>query len=82
MNRVLEEGETAEPRQEGDLWIIPVIEEELVVLKRQVVKEEIRVTKRRVTREETVREEVRGEDIKVETAGELDYLNNESSQQA
>src|SRR5947209_6074390 len=58
VNRVLREGETAEPRQEGDLWIIPVVKEEMVVLKRQVVKEEIRVTKRRATREETIREEV------------------------
>jgi uncharacterized protein (TIGR02271 family) len=80
VNRELGEGETAGPRQDGDVWVIPVVREELVVLKRRVVTEEIRVTKHRATREETIREEVRREDLKVETAGDLNYLDNEGPQ--
>src|SRR5690349_993588 len=34
VGRVLADGEAAPPRQEGDTLIIPIVEEELVVLKR------------------------------------------------
>jgi uncharacterized protein (TIGR02271 family) len=36
-----------EPRQEGDDWIIPILEEVLVVEKRLMVKEELRISKHR-----------------------------------
>jgi len=72
VNRVLGQGETAEPRQEGDTLIIPVVEEELVVMKRLVVREEVHVTKRRATRREEVSEQVRSEQVRVETAGQVE----------
>src|SRR5690242_9652261 len=47
IGRVLGEGESAAPRQEGTTLIIPMIEEEIVVLKRRVIREELRITKQR-----------------------------------
>jgi uncharacterized protein (TIGR02271 family) len=44
-------------REEGDVLIVPVVEEQLVVRTRLILKEELRVTRRR--REETFREPVR-----------------------
>jgi uncharacterized protein (TIGR02271 family) len=79
VNRVLEDGESAEPYQDGEVWVIPVVHEELVVLKRRLVAEEIRVTRRRATREKTVRGEVRREEITIDTTGDLNYRNSEGS---
>jgi stress response protein YsnF len=56
-----------EPRQEGDTWIIPVIEEVLVVEKRLVVKEEIRLTRHRVTSQIPVSDTVRRQVVEIET---------------
>lgn len=44
--------EVPEPRQEGELLIVPVVEEELVVTKRLVLKEEIHIRKRVTQRTE------------------------------
>lgn len=51
------------PRQEGDVWIVPVLEEVLVVEKRLMLKEELHIRRRRV--EETARERVT---LRTETA--------------
>jgi uncharacterized protein (TIGR02271 family) len=60
--------ETApEPRQEGDTWIIPVIEEQLVLQKRLIVKEEIRLTRRRVTEPVPVSDTIRRHVVDIET---------------
>ncbi|MCW8085222.1 DUF2382 domain-containing protein [Sabulicella glaciei] len=58
VNRTLEAGEAAPmPRQEADgSWVIPVLEEVLVVERRLVVREEIRL--QRHTTEEEIREVV------------------------
>jgi uncharacterized protein (TIGR02271 family) len=71
VNRVLAEGESAEQRQEGDVLIIPVVDEELVVLKRLVVREEVRITRRRHERREEVTETVRKEELTVEPKGNV-----------
>jgi uncharacterized protein (TIGR02271 family) len=81
VNRVLGEGEEARPWQEGDTMVIPVVEEELVVLKRRVVREEIRVSKRVASRQERVREQVRSEQIHVEPEGDLAFLDNRDPRQ-
>ena len=44
-------------REEGDVLIVPVLEEQLVIQTRLILKEELRITRRR--REETFREPVR-----------------------
>lgn len=58
VNRTLAEGEEApRPREEADgSWVIPVVEEVLVVERRLVLKEEIRLVRR--TGHEEVREVV------------------------
>lgn len=62
VNRFVEKA--PDVRQEGDITIIPVMEE--VVVKRLILKEELHVTKRKkeVVHEETVR--IRKEDVKIE----------------
>jgi len=54
VGRVLADGETAEPRQEGDVYIVPVIREEVVMTKRRILDHELRVTKRAVATMQTV----------------------------
>jgi len=71
VNRVLADGESVTPWQEDDTLVIPVVEEELVVLKRRVVREEIRVTKQRLARQQEVSETLRSERISIETSGNL-----------
>jgi len=82
VNRMLAEGERAEPRQEGDTLIVPVVEEEIVVTKRLVVREELHVTKRRLSRQREVTGEVRREHLDVETTGKLEALQDSTSTQA
>jgi uncharacterized protein (TIGR02271 family) len=53
-------------RTEGDVTIVPVVEEIVVVEKRFVLREEIRLTKRRTTRSVPVRSEARREVVTVE----------------
>lgn len=48
--------ETPAVRQEGDLTIIPVVEEEIVVRKRLILREELHIRRRRL--EDTVTEDV------------------------
>jgi uncharacterized protein (TIGR02271 family) len=77
VNRVLAEGERAEQRQEGDVIIIPVVEEELVVLKRQVVREELRITRHRRVRHENVTDTIRREQLTLEPSGDLHAKNDD-----
>lgn len=58
----------AEPHMDGDWFVVPVMEEMLVVQKRLVLKEEIRIKKRQVTEEYEVREQLRRERVEVEDA--------------
>jgi len=44
VNRILADGNAPQPRYEGEVLILPVLEEVLVVEKRLVLREEIRVT--------------------------------------
>ena len=62
-----EVSEAPAPWQDGDTYVIPVVEEILVVEKRLVLKEELRIRTRRSEKaaQETVR--LRSEEIEVET---------------
>jgi len=53
-------------RQEGDLLIIPVLEEVVVMEKRLMVKEELRITKRRIEEPASQRVLLRREEVVVE----------------
>lgn len=54
-----------EPRREGDVLILPILEEELVVTKRLVLKEEVRIIPRTERRTEQVTASVRSEEALV-----------------
>src|SRR5665811_418575 len=54
-----------EARYEGDVLIVPVIEEVIVVEKRLKLVEEVRITTRRVTGEQVVHDELRREVVEV-----------------
>jgi uncharacterized protein (TIGR02271 family) len=59
--RPLAEGAGLEPRQEGDTWFIPIVEEELVIQKRLVAREELVIRKRQVVEEQVIEETLRRE---------------------
>jgi uncharacterized protein (TIGR02271 family) len=69
VERVLAEGETAAPRQEGNALIIPVVQEEVVVIKRRVIREELRITKRLVGEQQEITDTVRHEKLALDTTG-------------
>jgi uncharacterized protein (TIGR02271 family) len=75
VNRVLGDNERAEPRQEGDTLVVPVVEEELVVTKRMVVREEVRITKRQVTTQHTASDTLKREELVIDTSGDLTATN-------
>lgn len=79
VNRALAEGEQAVPRQEGDTYIVPIVEEEIVVTKRLVVREELRITKRRMARHEKLSGTVRAERVNIETTGSIKPVGQEGS---
>ena len=58
--------EPASVRYEGDIMIIPVMEEVPVVEKRLRLKEELRVTKRQITTQRTEAVRLRTEEVQVE----------------
>lgn len=60
------EGEAARPEIGEDEIVVPIVEEEVVVEKRQVVKEELRIRKEVVEEAEVVEEDVRREEIEVD----------------
>jgi uncharacterized protein (TIGR02271 family) len=68
VERVPVEGEASEADIGDDEISVPVVEEEVVVEKRPVIKEEVRIRKDVVTDEEVVEEDVRKEEVDVEDA--------------
>lgn len=59
--RPLPPGAGLEPRQEGDTWFVPIVEEELVIQKRLVAREELVIRKRQVMEEQVIEETLRRE---------------------
>lgn len=66
INRPLDAPVTS--RTEGEVLVIPVMEEVLVVQKRLMLKEELRISRRQVVEDQVVRETVRHERLVVEDA--------------
>ena len=58
-----------EARQEGETWVLPLVEEVLVVEKRLMLKEEVRVTRRQIEERRPQRVTLRTEDAEVERVG-------------
>ena len=67
VNRVVDG--PVEVRHEGDVMIVPVLEEVLVTEKRLVLKEELRITRRRVEARDPQRVTLRSEEVSVEHFG-------------
>jgi uncharacterized protein (TIGR02271 family) len=80
VERVPVEGEAARPEIGEDEIVVPVIEEEVVVEKRPVVKEEIRIRKKVVEDTEVVEEDVRREEVDVEDQTERGHPAGERDQ--
>jgi len=55
-----------EPRQEGDTFVIPVVEEVIVTETRLVLREEIRITRHRVTEQIPVQTTLRKERVEID----------------
>jgi uncharacterized protein (TIGR02271 family) len=72
VNRVVDAAEPA--RQEGDVMVIPVYEEVVVVERRLMLKEEIRVARRRTVRHEKQEVELRSDDVHVVRSGGSDSV--------
>jgi uncharacterized protein (TIGR02271 family) len=66
IGRVVDAQALPRARQEGDILIIPILEEMLVVEKRIVLKEEVRITKRRTEEVEQVQVVLREEEVQIE----------------
>lgn len=64
INRTLDE--PAVSRQEGDVTIIPVMEEVVVVSKQLILKEEIRITRKKELFRHEERVPLRSEEVKIE----------------
>jgi len=69
LNRVLVDGEVPSARQEGDVLVVPVVHEEVIVTKRRVLVEELRITKTVQTRTQHVAEAVRQEELSLDHPG-------------
>ncbi|HEX6606900.1 MAG TPA: YsnF/AvaK domain-containing protein [Chloroflexia bacterium] len=63
LNRVLADDEQPAQRQEGDTLIVPVVREELVVVKQRILVEELRITKQTRTVTRHFAEPVRREEV-------------------
>jgi uncharacterized protein (TIGR02271 family) len=63
LNRVLAEDEQPAQRQEGDTLIVPVVREEVVVIKQRILVEELRITKQTRTVTRHFAEPVRREEV-------------------
>jgi uncharacterized protein (TIGR02271 family) len=69
-------------REEGDVTVVPVFEEVLVVQKRLMLKEEIRLVRRRVATIERQTFDVRKEEVHVLRAGALAAASNDSDDES
>jgi uncharacterized protein (TIGR02271 family) len=68
----------AQPRQEGDTLVIPVMEEILVVERRLLLKEEIHIHKRRKEVHDPRRFVVRSEEVTIEKLGPADAVGSQN----
>jgi len=69
VGRELADGESAESRTEGDTTIIPIVEEQPVVVMRRVLTKELRVTRRRVTESRDFEATVRRTVVETDSGG-------------
>jgi len=75
-------GTVPETRQEGDVMIIPVVEEEVVLVKRLVLREEIHVRKRATQRTERLTVKLRSERAEITRDGVREEFSDISGEKA
>ena len=75
------EGATTAPEIGEEEIVVPVIEEEIVVEKRPVVKEEIRIRKQVVEDTEVVEEDVRREEIEIDEQSRNDAVSHAEAEE-
>ena len=80
VNRVVES--VPETRQEGDVLIIPIVEEEVVLVRRLVLREELHVHRRTTRRTEQFTVTLRSERAEVTRDGVRNKLSDDSGDQA
>ena len=74
-------GTAPEIRQEGDVMIIPIVEEEVVLVTRLVLKEEIRIRKKTTQRTEQFTMNIRSERAEITRTGVEDVALKTSGDQ-
>lgn len=79
INRVVES--VPETRQEGDVLIIPIVEEEVVLVRRLVLREELHVRRQATRRTEQFTATLRSERAEVTRDGVRDKLSDDSGDQ-
>jgi uncharacterized protein (TIGR02271 family) len=77
VNRPVPRGRRPVPRRKGDTLIVPIVEEEIVVSKRLVVREELRITKRQIVRHEEVSDTVSKQELHIETFGDVQQTSDQ-----
>ena len=80
VNRVVES--VPETRQEGDVLIIPIVEEEVVLVRRLVLREELHVRRQATRRTEQFTAMLRSERAEVTRDGVRNKLSDDSGDQA
>lgn len=80
VNRVVES--VPETRQEGDVLIIPIVEEEVVLVRRLVLREELHVRRQATRRTEQFTATLRSERTEVTRDGIRNKLSDDSGDQA
>lgn len=76
VGRELAENEQVVPREEGDVYIIPVVIEEAVVVTRRVLAEELRITKRTIPTSQTVHAVIRKERVEIDAGALADRVHD------
>jgi len=79
VGRELAAGEEIGPRQEGDVWIIPVIEEQVVMVKRRMLIREVRVTRHTTRQTRTVEGTMRHTVVEIDPANLGDRVHRTES---
>lgn len=79
IDKIVALSDAPQARQEGDTWIVPILEEVLVVEKRCRIKEEIHITRSQRTERHVETVVLRSEEVTIERFGQSPDLANQST---
>ncbi len=72
VNQTYDQKHYPRQRQEGDVLIIPIVEEQAIIVKRYLVREELHITRRSEVRHQELSETIRRENLVVEAKGNIE----------